>query len=555
MGGNTPFQIGNFLGFVRVLSKEVKPRFEGDFLTSVDPDVELESSGYKDYKFGTDDLAKDVVVYAPGDTLPFEVVDPEVLPDRIIQWIRAKWLVAKPQDAVNLILIGHGSKGVKGKIKLGSKTIRYEEIIRLMKKFDKEVQVNVITTACYSGRLTDLLRASSDQPENRLVHTAASATQTSWAYPRSTSGRYRSSPFVRSWVSSLGSLSGLTLQEHKIQVLRTMGNVPPERRSNPQMYTDALLSRTMENILIRGYADIHHDSANSHRRKRVEKATSTVADVLDRVPTNAGELAASECLEHELRLTGWHEEDFVPPPIAISLFESATSVNAQRRARLLSLLYFRARKQSAIFDTFMQLELMDIVSLDSLLIPVNIDDNSDEAVNWVFDALGCFDVSKQLASHPQHAIPAGVDPMYELPSMWLAIMLVRSCKDLLLAFEAIWQSNYLGELDLRELAQYRRKKLVNNPRACEGASGPAQHFCFLLPSGIKIAKSDVLDVADLTHTTLQGSRRQIINDAFETRFNRLEEAFKDLYGLKDEDLARREDEPVPKEEDLNFSID
>jgi hypothetical protein len=340
------------------------------------------------------------------------------------------------------------------------------------------------------------------------------------------------------------------MSTHQANLLRVMGDsrIEAERQSNPTTYSDALLSQSMQDLLIRGFVDIEHDPANSHRRRRIERATSAVANTSSALAPNAAAEEAIDFLDAELALTTFRDANFTPAPQSIGLFTMATTASPQKRANLIRLLYFLGRKQSAIFDAFMALELIGLVSLDSLALPIAID-RLNSAIIGVSEFLKCFDVGRQLENHKQYADAVGVRGTTQVPLDWLSIVLVRSCPDIPLALEFLRVSKYLGEFSLELLAELGDPPPPppkHDARAAEGDVRKPAHFNLLLPLHVPQLDFRGGEVASSSSwnqwTTAQ---RNAVYSSFETRFCHLEETFKLVFNLTDEDLCVPADDPVP----------
>ena len=105
-------------------------------------------------------------------------------------------------DKVNIFIFCHGSNSNGGWLQIGGERLYMLDLSRtITKSFKFGVQVNLVTAACYSGVLLDIIKV--DDNSRRVAQVSAPAVAKSWFLARqSNSGNYRGSPFVTAYVKS-----------------------------------------------------------------------------------------------------------------------------------------------------------------------------------------------------------------------------------------------------------------------------------------------------------------------------------------------------------------
>lgn len=79
--------------------------------------------------------------------------------------------------------------------------MHFGELKGLMQSTPDEVQVNIITSACYSGRLVNSLKA--DNQHFQHIETGAGAHEAGWCLNRSTSARLQNTRSSQAFFLSL----------------------------------------------------------------------------------------------------------------------------------------------------------------------------------------------------------------------------------------------------------------------------------------------------------------------------------------------------------------
>lgn len=203
------------------------------------------------------------------------------LKDEVLAWIARKIIVAKSGDVVNIIVEAHG--GRKGCLVLGDNQLYNVTLRDAIKGFKDEVQVNIITGACYSGRLVESIRAASQY--HRYIQAATAPTEIAYSDSRSISGRFRNSRFAQACVMSLTRMQlpgtmdlsvppqcRILEHENMVQDLMQRKVSPGNKLSRPTSYhgEPVTLQTAASHLLFRDHIDVLYDPAPSHRRRRIE---------------------------------------------------------------------------------------------------------------------------------------------------------------------------------------------------------------------------------------------------------------------------------------------
>jgi len=173
-----------------------------------------------------------------------------------------------------------------------------------------------------------------------------------------------------------------------------------------------------------------------------------------------------------------------------------------------------------------------LLDFDGLLVPMDLT-TSTPAVIRVAWLLSCFDLPNKERG------TSGLDPPYELwcsgfvePTLWLATMMVRGCKDVEALFDTVQASQFLGLLDRGGYQEYLNqcniKSFEVNSRKREGSFGKRGPFGFWLAHGLQGANID-------------GALNKIYPEHV-MRFNRIEEAFKDYFNFSDDEILLERDQ-------------
>ena len=213
---NDGFIFGNFLGFSMALKQK---NVGGDFWSCFPLEEHFEYLGRQqppitDIKFGKFGPNHDQALhtYSRFDfnhrTAWWKQVGIRTLKGDTLAWIADKKTRAKPGDVVNIILESNGCRG--GGVMLGEYALWPQELIRATGEFEDEVQVNIITGACYGGTFVDVMRAEGQY--YRYVQAAKSEGGYSWSATRSVSNRLRNSRSSQAFCMSLARMNFPGLQ-------------------------------------------------------------------------------------------------------------------------------------------------------------------------------------------------------------------------------------------------------------------------------------------------------------------------------------------------------
>ncbi|KAN0081995.1 hypothetical protein V8E54_003293 [Elaphomyces granulatus] len=457
----------------------------------------------------------------------WEQIGRHELLEKVEKWIVDKVQWAEPGDVVNIILEGHGAKS--GEYCIGDRRLHPYVFRDWVAKFRPGVQVNAISGACYSGAFVDAVQ-SSEQKDRYITY------EMSWSVTRSVSNRIRNSRFSQAFVQSLAKLNlpGISrrkaiwhLQDHESFVRAAMRNVTPgSPSSNPQFYVSESLSgmTAVEELIFRDKISIVYDPRISSRRRRIEWPTvdSVVRDILtqpdDDPPPPEVSVEAKSVIEFELCKCDTRQ-GFIPD---LCIFDEVYTKTPNWR-NILRTLYWRARRQSAVWDVFELLVDRGFLHPVCLTIPVDLH-KSTHASACIFRLLGCFSfISKDEDLALLDGLPLQTSA-WDLDIKWLATMIIRSgvaLEKLLCTIEA---SGFLGNCVLKGLESFKQshsKESLSQDPLCDKLFPPRDGtvdrkdnaFGFWLPHGLDGEDEEVF-VSQLLQC--------------KERFNSIERAFREV---------------------------
>ena len=548
------FIFGDFLGFSMAMRQQ---NVGGDFWSCFPIEEHFQFLGalvppITDIKFGKFGPNRDQALYTYSKfeynhrTIWWKQVGTRVLKDDTLAWIASKTALAKSGDVVNIIFESHGARG--GGVCLGEFVLWPLELIRAIGEFQDEVQVNIITGACFGGHFVDAMRAEGQY--YRYVHAAENQGSVAYAASRSVSDRIRNSRFSQAVCMSLAKmdLPGLVprssapppqirVADHELFVREQMvrnitpngvATIPSSYHGNP-----VSLQLVVTTMIFRDSIDVLYNPAVTHRRRRIEWPTHNanlrqlIAQHAAPPPPSSALLArAKNLLESEFSKCDINQPIPSDDP-AISYYHFMN--HRDDFGSLLKLLYWRGRQQSAIYDVFEQLCMRGFIMARNVSLPMSIDHTSESVGNLTW-LLECFEgpaKERDLTTSPN--LFELQDDDFSLPLQWLATMIVRSSADIESLLETILSSKYLGDIDEAKLEEYktncRNKTIVCDPRAGACAPNLPSQFGFWLPHGVRITSED--DFAQDLRACIQ-------------RFNRIEACFQEWYGLGPKDLLTEE---------------
>ncbi|KAL8899341.1 MAG: hypothetical protein Q9207_006253 [Kuettlingeria erythrocarpa] len=495
-GGHDAF-MGDFLGLVRFFEKRARPDFLGEFWTAAHPDAVL--GDRTEIKFGGDGsvMANPEVVYTKGATAQNWVYVP---PADIVRQVNG-WMLpnaAKAGDSIVMIFIAHGAaRTVNGKLvghsmMLGDDLMSADDLVGRLRNFPPNIQVNVISTACYSGIFAEKIQIDGRERDGfkRL--------------PTNTR-----EPGLASCRSIKQDLERAT-QSHP----------DPAKKSTPAAYHDALESQAVESLLLRRFADFPVLEPNIAARRRVERTQQYLEAFSTPDPNSESVHIALQVIRGEadafLRQSAGAYSD--------GYFASTGLRPDKAIPDMLRGLMWRGRHQSNVFQCFMQLCLQGVCHLSALSKPVNYSLSTPTVSDWIKWALSCWPLFDELEKTGREV--GAIQNRYvdwqtfRAPFVWLGVMIARSAANLSDTFDIIVASNFFGTLDLDRMAE-----LGDYPKAWEPdpndsvAEGQivAPYFGLMLP--------DSVDMDD-PENSFKGIQRQ-----FYERFSRVEHAYEIYFNI------------------------
>lgn len=327
--------------------------------------------------------------------------------EKVQNWISVKKQQAVAGDVVNIILEGHGT--YKGEYCIGSRRIHPYAFRDLLSGFKDGVQVNAVSGACHSGQFIDAIKTSNQK--NRYLSVACAGDEVALATTRSLSNRVRNSRFSHAFVQSLAriSLPGVTrrritwrIQDHEnfMREQLTRNLTPGSSIISPQFHASEPVNgiTLVENLIFRDKADIVYDPSISSRRRRPEWPTTDIGiqNYLSANPdgswlsTTVRE-ATTAIIDNEVSKCDLRSD----LKSDISVFNNFFVKHPNWRLVMRNL-YWRARRQSAIWDVFELLVMRGFLDPKCLTVPINILSMSPDT-GLVSKLLNCF-------SHPSRDI-------------------------------------------------------------------------------------------------------------------------------------------------------
>ncbi|KAI4182938.1 MAG: hypothetical protein L6R41_005694 [Letrouitia leprolyta] len=591
--------MGDWMGFCKVFRE--RGNFGGDFWTAMDPDKYLDAGKHLDIKFGrtkssegeganNDDWFESMVMYKKGEQAYnawFDVEDPKRIASRTFRWIHEKSKVAERGDAVIIILCGHGNES-NGGFRLGNDLVTPGLFVNAISAFKPDVQVSVI----YNGYYSDYFREAIEDrqiDERRFVHVAAAKDEMAAADLLSPSGRYRNSPFARAWVKSMIGVTlprgrtieksesgdkklhfpnkGVTIESHRKEVLGAVTKRHnPKHISHSQLFISTpQLSWTdmLSKALFRKYVDVAWDVRTNSLRRRIESHVIAALQASISQPLHP----TQQAIDAGLYLCDRVNQSFDDQPLiketGLWQVSSTHEKRMQRLPYLLLNLYWRTRKQIAIFEVFAMLYEHGHFAAEALAIPVEYSRTSENVRN-VMTMLNCFEKLADLDNPPD--TKDGWDlHTFEAGTHWLAVMICRCCRDLEqvnAVVSLIAHSKRLGRLDTAAVeevnAGYARRQIAFEKKKKKDSKGKGKEKEVVLPPFFTMNKTEnatakaTITIFGLLLPSGNGSNiRQLFDDA-NSKFVHVEQVFKDFFGVSDQSLAV-EDEGYVSGESLKSS--
>lgn len=321
--------------------------------------------------------------------------------EKVQSWIVEKQTLAEDGDIVNIILEGHGCKG-GGELIIGKNWIHPSVLSNLLRNFKVGVQVNAVSGACYSGRFVDIIKTSGQT--QRYVAAASPGESKAYATTRSISNRVRNSRFSQAFVQSLAkvNLPGRTrrqitwrLKDHeafmKEELMRNL--TPGGTVSEPQFYASEPLDgmTVVEDMIFCDKIDVLYDPCVASRRRRIEWPTidPVICDLLmesetEKPPPPDVSSSAKTLIDEEIAKCDTRRGLLPDLEVYDELY-----LRRPNWRQILRNLYWRARRQSAIWDVFELLISRGFLSSDCLTIPIDLLGKAKDS-SAVLHLLSCF---------------------------------------------------------------------------------------------------------------------------------------------------------------------
>ena len=410
---------GNFWSCFDIAGKLVDPEFK-----------------HKDIKFGR--AGEETVVYdqfsAQHRSAPYDYVHPDAIWGKFEQWIYDRTKQSQTGDTINIILITHGT--VKGELQFGNSRIDSSSMSELISKF-KDVEVNVITNACYGGILVGAVRDAGSK--NRYIQSATREDEKSYAY-RSSSNRFRNFYFTGALVKSLGAINWNRLGQPSAQSSggsiamaemftrfadATFTTAPELESSHPENYLSSnwTAAEKVKDILHLEYVDFPRNPKGNSRFLRNESAMSDLKDLYRSLPdTGTGSLSES-LVDVVLKDCG------NPCTDDHTLDENLSySPKASQHKQGIVEVYWRLRKQSLVWECFLCLvhhRVIDLSGLKDFLSLHNFNPQDSEKVRRLCLALTAFEQFNEMLNPTRQQLDAGVSRWYMQPLQWFATVILR----------------------------------------------------------------------------------------------------------------------------------
>ena len=552
-GGQHEAFMGDFFGLIHLFEQKTSPSFNGEFWTCEDPEQHMRTFNKQDIKFGGDSIITQIDIVhtrqATSATL-YKYINGDKMVDRLRAWLQARYTpdsgnAARSGDSIIIIFLAHGMRKVDDAgrsqpygILLGEDILTPDHLVNDLRRFPENIQINVLAVSCYSGMFTEKIKI--DAPHDRWLLVAALKDQEAWPSIRSPSNRFRNSTFIAGLVRSLGGLSGPvsspTLQEVKdIVTNATEGHPDVRMRSTPQMFTTATATQVKAAaLLFRAAADFPLSPENTAAVRRNELDLTYLNH--HRAPVTPPPDGISFAIELVINIS--RQRDNCSGDYDEGYFESfGVSVSENHRMFLpdvLRGLVWRGRHQSNVFQIFMLLVLHEHCSLASLGTHVDFAGPPPQLVEWIEQALFCFDGMTELLADANSFLKFD-EPLiawlrFHYPHRWLAVMIARSATNLLDVLNFIADSRHLGGVKMAAF------NLLGHPPATEGhlkicstTVRETSFFGCILPHGINV------EDAGATFYSLQ-------HEVF-ANLNKIEQAYDRYFALKGEERTSSEFRP------------
>lgn len=497
------FLIGDFAGIMQVLHD--LHGIKGEFWTCLDLASYINATKHEDIKFGRGNEVKTVYTQWQGKHRQlYEFIEAEDLKGRVVKWIQERAVEAKEGDTIDIIFVTHGND--RGDLQLGRNRISVVEMRTLLQSFKQEVEVNVITSACFGGFLPEAIEQ--DNQEYRYIQAASqkktSAIREGSLKGRSASDRYQCSYFAVAIVKSLGKIKvGGNLAARKKQTLGTHlsdlaggildGGTPLAGWSNPVHYTDWSYQDTLSNLLKLDYVDFPANQTASSRYLRAEGSIAVFENTSDAAPVDDD---YASIVEDTLRSEVERMDEVNVVNEDMALLASIQANRTWSTSRAFLALLVRLRVQSTVFEVFMTLYIYELVSINALEFQVDLNTTDSEVFKVFHALLRSFQFGETLNNCPNIFLTGS----YAMPLIWLSCMIVRGARVRLpVIAEFICRKGAFGDFNLAEFREWWPKgtTLQVNPDAQTTTKSKHGYIGVYLPMGLnKASTDDVYDVID-----------------------------------------------------------
>ncbi|KAJ5613502.1 hypothetical protein N7528_007156 [Penicillium herquei] len=439
---------------------------------------------------------------------------PERLLHEVEFWLGKASKKHKADDKVNVFLFCHGSED--GEFSFGSKILSAAEIVRKMGNFKAGVHVTLFSNACFSGIFCEEMERSGQA--NRYVAVASHPKEKSYSTTRSISGRNRSGRFVNAVVESMlkpisdpDNYSSWTVQDHEDHIQLRCRNITPRQIvSLPQFFHAGFNPTTMrlKDLFLRDDQKVHTppsflpslppfpplSPSSSASHTDWNNAMSILRDAFTRTLANNSldndvPPSAQEVAKQEGDLCWLDSGD----PTDMGIFSELWCPQPNWRV-VLTNIYWRSFRQTAIWQVYLRLLEKGIVNTESLISPIDLVKPTSNS-HCISRLLGCFDF---LATQSHDAlldrIPGQSCP-WTADTSWIATIIVRSGADIDSVVAEIKASKILGELRYDRIGHWRQAypevNVLHDPQDGEGTlkedglPEPEHNtFAFWLPHGL-----------------------------------------------------------------------
>ncbi|KAL8925135.1 MAG: hypothetical protein Q9208_003640 [Pyrenodesmia sp. 3 TL-2023] len=323
--------------------------------------------------------------------------------------------------------------------------------------------------------------------------------------------------------------------------------------SHPEMFiTEPQLTRTdlLSKALFPKYANVAWDPHADSVRKRLDSNATVVVQNAASAPLHPGPVAVNQAMFLCERIGKAIQGQ---PSVADGGMWSAM-ISKERCKKMLPYLlmnvYWRARKQMAVFEVFAILYRQGFFPAEALSLPIDYWHTSDNVAN-VMRMLGCFTKIADLTEPPDLGSNWTISE-FGAPAHWLAVMICRSCYDLDEVSDVlslIGHSGLLGRMSksaIKEFIADRRRQKVKAATPASPVKGkgkgkakqeePELGPLFTMNEMENAAAKQQRSVVALFLPSGVGSDvEQLFDDANRT-FVEIEQVFMDFFGATQQQL-------------------